>query len=107
MLSDRTLVSLDAATYTKLSGNRAEVPTERYLYLVRAGVMASPDFSISELGQHAQKAHFSAYEGFSRGSLQIVALITSERPQRPRNIPVLVASPSAITEVSATCIGGR
>lgn len=107
MVRGRRLVSLDATTYAKLLGAGAETPTERHLYLMRAGMMAPAGLSTSQLAQHAQMTNFSAYEGASPGSLQIVSLMTSERPQQPTSIPVLVAAPAAITEVSATCIGGR
>lgn len=107
MLSGRTLVPLDLATYARMSGDGAETVTGRYLYLMRAGVMAPANLSIPQLRQHAKMASFSAYEGASPESLHIVSLITSKQPQQPKNVPVLVASRTAVTAVSATCIGGR
>lgn len=106
-LGQHTLVALDPTSYAKFLDAGAGTPIGTHLYLARAGMMAPAGLSLSRLARHARMTSFAAYEGDSSGSLRIVSLITSKRQQRPTNIPVLVAAPSAIAEVSATCLGGR
>ena len=106
-LAKRPLIAIDRPTFIRMAGEGAERPEQRYLYLARAGIMAPPAFKAAELHQEASSASFDVYEGLSPSDIQIVSLITSEVPQRARNIPVLIASPTEVKTAAARCLGGR
>lgn len=106
-LARRSIVSVDRNTYLSLVQSGLGVPDKRHLYLVRGGVMAPPNLSDRELYEHARLASYSAYEGSQPHTIQIVSLITSEKPQQSRNVPVLISTSSGFTKASAACLGGR
>lgn len=105
-LSSRTIVPLDPASF-RLMARDAGIPTGRYLYLMRAGVMTPVELSSRDFPDFAAGASFYASESVDSGRLHIGSLITSANRQQPRNYAVLASSTTPIDDVVVFCIGGR
>lgn len=101
------MVAIDAHKYRNIIRSGRVPANDKFIYLVRAGVMVPVDLSGQQIAAYAKEASFYISEGDSPATLQVVSLMTSEKRQRPRNYPLLIVSSRPIQAVSATCIGGR
>jgi hypothetical protein len=106
-LASISVIPLNRRAYRLLLRRGDSPAAGRYLYLARAGVQVPVDLPAGEWPAFGEEAGYYFNEGGSFGGFTIGSLITSGSPQRPRNYPVLIASPRPIDRVTVGCIGGR
>lgn len=107
LLSSRSFVRLNRTDFRRMLKAGSEAAHDRYLYLARGGIMAPVELSDTELPDYVERVSFFPSEGLAPGTLLIASLMTSEGPQRPRNMPLLISSPHAVSDIAMFCIGGR
>lgn len=107
LLSKVRLVRLKSRVYYKLVGKPPRQSSARFLYLVRAGFMATNGLSGVELAKEGRQSWYTVYEDNGEATVNITSLLTSYgRDQIQTGYPLVLVSPRRIKHVTTTCIGG-